>query len=62
MNPKSADEITADEFAAYRKVQMGGKYNMLMDSQAATMDAGLDDETYWGIIKNYSDLYAKYGG
>lgn len=62
VNPKSADEITADEFAAYRKVQMGGKYNMLMDSQAAAMDAGLDDETYWGIIKNYSDLYAKYGG
>lgn len=26
------------------------------------VDAGLDDETYWGIIKNYSDLYAKYGG
>lgn len=54
-------QITKDEFDAYVRVQMGGQYNMIMDAVAAMEDAGLDEDTYFAIIKNYGYLKQKYG-
>ena len=61
LNPVSIDAITKDDFDAYVAVQRSGKYNMIMDADAAADDADLDIDTYYGIIKNYGALVSKYG-
>ena len=61
LNPVSVDAITKDDFDAYVAVQRSGKYNMIMDADAAADDADLDIDTYYGIIKNYGALVSKYG-
>jgi len=52
--------ITKEKFLAYYKVQMSGKYNMIMEATAAMNDAGLNMEEYFNIINNYSKYYNKY--
>ena len=56
------DDITKQEFEAYVLVQMSGQYNMIMDARDAMDDAGLDQDTYFSIIKNYGYLKNKFGG
>ncbi len=51
---------TKEQFLAYRKVQESGKYNMLMDAEAAAAEAGLDMKTYRLVILNYEGLRLKY--
>ena len=51
-----------EEFAAYRKVQDSGKYNMIMNAQEAAAEAGLSMKTYKLCILNYTTLLLKYAG
>jgi len=50
--------VTKEQFKAYRRVQELGHYNML--DPRAIKETGLDKETYFEIIKNYSKYYNKY--
>lgn len=52
--------ITKEEFLKYEKVRRSGKYNMIMDADAAWKAAGLVCCQYFDIIKNYSTYYNKY--
>ena len=52
------ENITQNQWEAYREVQDSGAYNML-SPQAVDM-SGLDKDTYFTIIKNYSELAEKY--
>ena len=49
-----------EEFAAHRKVQDSGKYNMIMNAQEAAAEAGLSMKTYKLCILNYTTLLLKY--
>ena len=49
-----------EEFAAYRKVQDSGKYNMIMNAQEAAAEAGLSMKTNKLCILNYTTLLLKY--
>ena len=49
-----------EEFAAYRKVQDSGKYNMILNAQEAAAEAGLSMKTYKLCILNYTTLLLKY--
>ena len=51
---------STEEFAAYRKVQDSGKYNMIMNAQEAAAEAGLSMKTYKLCILNYTTLLLKY--
>lgn len=51
-----------EEFAAYRKVQDSGKYNMILNAQEAAAEAGLSMKTYKLCILNYTTLLLKYAG
>ena len=52
--------ITKDEFLDYETVRRSGFYNMF-DSQAREM-TDLSKDQWITIIKNYSELKAKYMG
>lgn len=52
--------ITKEKFLAYYKVQMGGRYNMIMEATSAMTEAGLTKEEYFEIIKNYDKYYNAY--
>lgn len=49
-----------EEFAAYRKVQDSGKYNMILNAQEAAAEAGLSMKTYKLCVLNYTNLLLKY--
>ena len=49
-----------EEFAAYRKVQDSGKYNMIMNAQEAAAEAGLSMKAYKLCVLNYTTLLLKY--
>ena len=53
-------DITRVEWEAYREVQKGGLYNML--SPDAVRLSGLDENTYFEIVKNYDTYYEKFEG
>ena len=52
------NDISLNDFLAYRDVQMMGDYNMFDPN--ARLATGLDKETFIGIISNYSELDDKY--
>lgn len=54
--------VTAAEFAAYRRVQKRGRFNMIMEASAAMRSAKLDSGTYWFIINNFSALKRFFEG
>ena len=55
---KGGDDITEEDWEAYKTVQDSGLHNMFTpDAIRAT---GLDKETYMTIIANYSSLEDKY--
>lgn len=54
-------QVTKDQFDAYRRVQADGKFNMAMEACAAQQEAGLEPGTYWTIVRNYSKLSTKFG-
>lgn len=50
-------EKQLEDFKAYRKVQMAGRWNMFdLDAQLAT---GLERDEYTFVMKNYSKLRAE---
>ena len=51
---------TKEQFEAYVKVQQSGRWNMFMNAREAAKEAGLDLDTYFAVIKNYSKLAAKF--
>tara|TARA_Y100000593_G_scaffold62235_1_gene115342 strand:+ start:590 stop:769 length:180 start_codon:yes stop_codon:yes gene_type:complete len=53
-------EVTKEEFEAYKRVQVSGMYNMY--TPEAIRETGLDKDTYFNVIKNYSELNKKYSG
>ena len=53
-------KVSKEQFKRYRRVQDSGEYNMF-DPNARIM-ACLEKETYLEILKNYSELKAKYEG
>ena len=48
--------ITRDMFKRYKKVQMDGAWNMMMDWAEAANDAELAPHSYWSIINNYTEI------
>ena len=52
--------ITREQFEAYRKVQLEGKYNMFTESRKACKEANLPHDIYMDILWNYKTLYIKY--
>ena len=54
--------ITKKEFLRYYKVQMGGRYNMIMEAAEASKEAGLTYLKYFEIINNYGTYYKKFIG
>ena len=55
---KGGNDITKEDWEAYRTVQDSGLYNMF--SPDAIRESGLDKDTYMTIVKNYSALEEKY--
>ena len=52
------NDISLDDFLAYRDVQMMGDYNMFDPN--ARLATGLKRNIYVGIISNYRELADKY--
>lgn len=52
--------ITKEKFLSYYRVQMSGKYNMIMEAKYAMADAGLTKDEYFEIISNYNKYYKEY--
>ena len=53
-------KASKEDFKAYRRVQKSGQFNMFTPD--AILSTGLDKETYFDIIKNYSDYKKEYEG
>mgnify|MGYP003149123786 CR=1 FL=1 len=53
-------KATKEQFQAYRRVQDSGAFNMYTPD--AILSTGLDKETYFDIIKHYSEYSEKYEG
>jgi len=59
-------DITKEEFEAYERVRLSGKYNMLMDWKLAMADMKLnsrhrsDKSKYATILGKYEELAKKY--
>ena len=53
-------KASKEQFHAYTRVQNSGVYNMF--SPDAILSTGLDKETYFDIIENYSEYKKEYEG
>ena len=53
-------KASKEQFKAYREVQDSGQFNMFTPD--AILSTGLDKETYFDIIKHYSEYREKYEG
>ena len=53
-------KATKEQFQAYRRVQDSGTFNMYTPDEI--LSTGLDKETYFDIIKHYSEYREKYEG
>lgn len=53
-------KITKEKFKSYYRVQMTGRYNMIMQSSLAMEAAGLTREEYFECIKNYKKYYNEF--
>lgn len=56
----SMDDKLLESFERYYKIQMGGQYNMLMDSAAVMKVTGIPSADYWYIINHYDELMKAY--
>lgn len=52
--------VTKTDFLNYEKARLSGEFNMIMDSHKVMSEYGIDKDTYWDIIRNYSELSKKY--
>ena len=53
-------KITKEKFESYYRVQMSGRYNMIMQASLAMLAAGLTREEYFECIKNYKKYYNEF--
>ena len=53
-------KASKEQFKAYRRVQDSGDFNMFTPD--AILSTGLVKETYFDIIKNYSEYKKEYEG
>ena len=53
-------KITKEKFKSYYRVQMTGRYNMIMQATLAMRAAGLTREEYFECIKNYNKYYNEF--
>ena len=53
-------KASKEQFKAYRRVQKSGDFNMFTPD--AILSTGLDKETYFDIIENYSEYKKEYEG
>ena len=53
-------KITKEKFKSYYRVQMTGRYNMIMQATLAMLAAGLTREEYFECIKNYKKYYNEF--
>ena len=58
MEEASVKDITEDQFLAFEGVRRYGRWNMF--DPMAKKAAGLDNDTYFGIILHYMELKEKY--
>ena len=54
--------VTKNDFLRYYKIQIGGRYNMIMEAGKAMKAARLTKEQYFDIIKNYGTYYKEFIG
>lgn len=54
------EEITKDLFIDYENIRKSGEYNMITDAYHVMNILGIDKETYFNIINNYSELKEKF--
>lgn len=47
------------DWKAYEKVRASGRFNMIMEGNAAAKSAGLSRDEYIFVIENYSELAAQ---
>ena len=52
--------VTKQQFASYRRVKDSGMYNMITPN--AVIASGLDKDTYFDIVKNFSTYKDKFEG
>ena len=52
-------DVSIEEWQSYLRVQKSGRFNML-DPQAISA-TGLDEKSYFKIIKNYDEFVREYG-
>ena len=53
-------KITKEKFESYYRVQMSGRYNMIMQDTLAMLAAGLTRGEYVECIKNYEKYYSEF--
>lgn len=54
------EEITKDLFIDYENIRRSREYNMITDAYHVMNILGIDKETYFNIINNYSELKEKF--
>ena len=52
--------VTKADFLSYEKARLSGEFNMIMDAYKVMSEYSIDKDTYWDIIRNYSELSKKY--
>ena len=55
----TTNNITLEQFNAFRAVQFGGRFNMM--SSQARIASGLSKDIYMTILQNYDELQERYG-
>jgi hypothetical protein len=57
--PMTANNITLEQFNAFRAVQFSGSFNMM--SPQARAASGLSKDIYMTILQSYDELQERYG-
>ena len=52
--------VSKETFMKYVKIQLGGKYNMIINGDIVMKLLGVDKQTYMNILQNYDKLIAKW--
>ena len=52
--------VSKTDFLSYEKARLSGEFNMIMNAHKVMSEYSIDKDTYWDIIRNYSELSKKY--
>lgn len=52
--------VTKEKFEAYRKIQLEGNYNMVMDAEIVRKKMGIPITEYVDILKNYGKYIVEF--